>query len=240
MSTSKRRQQPVRSESARNRSTVREDAQPHWLSTSSRTNATCRLARTARDRRGGRRRGRGGRRRGIIERIGYDAVRMSPLSAGPRLHPGGRGPSALRCAELSSLALTPRPLGVAFQRVFGRTPSATSLNDATTALSHPDVRTVEQGGPREQVGRDFFGIGEHHTGDCPLSPATSWLRRDPATTKSRGKRSHPPPPPPPPPGSHVDRPSLASSTYPPRVPTLLHTQRTLPGPGEVILGRAPA
>lgn len=48
---------------------------------------------------------------------------------------------------------------------------------------------VEQGVLAEQVGLDFFGIGEHHTDDFPMPRATwSWPRspREPrASTSAR-------------------------------------------------------
>ncbi len=54
-------------------------------------------------------------------------------------------------------------------------------------LSHAQTirDIVEQGVLADQVGVDFFGIGEHHTDDFPLSPGTwSWRRSRPAQPAS--------------------------------------------------------
>ena len=48
-------------------------------------------------------------------------------------------------------------------------------DESGRSLSHAETirSVVEQGVLADRVGVDFFGIGEHHTGDFPMPPATS-------------------------------------------------------------------
>jgi alkanesulfonate monooxygenase SsuD/methylene tetrahydromethanopterin reductase-like flavin-dependent oxidoreductase (luciferase family) len=67
-------------------------------------------------------------------------------------------------------------------------------SDEDRPLSHAQTirNLVEQGVLADQVGVDFFGIGEHHTDDFPLSAAWCWpqsLRAQAASTSARRLRS---------------------------------------------------
>src|SRR5258708_7233592 len=60
-----------------------------------------------------------------------------------------------------------------FPLVFGLDTFGDVTNDGDRPLSHAQTirNLVEQGVLADQVGIDFFGIGEHHTDDFPLSAA---------------------------------------------------------------------
>ena len=136
----------------------------------------------------------------VIERIGYDTVRLDSLRAGPSARsrrPGLRGvaqPSRIRagaCApkppdiaaqlhhetrhdETTAPSSRRHPSARPFPLVFGLdTFGDVTDDDDGRPLSHAQTirNLVEQGVLADQVGVDFFGIGEHHTDDFPLSAA---------------------------------------------------------------------
>ena len=55
---------------------------------------------------------------------------------------------------------------------FGNTPRTTDGGYGPTAQAVRNVLEAAQ--LAEQVGLDFFGVGEHHTRSMPLSSPTSW------------------------------------------------------------------
>ena len=79
-----------------------QDPQPHWLPRTRRRTPTSGLPGPPRARRSGRRPTRGGRRGGVIERIGYDAVRLGQPERGPPPRTRAAQSSVYRCAETSS------------------------------------------------------------------------------------------------------------------------------------------
>src|SRR5207253_6662684 len=96
---------------------------------------------------------------------------------------------------------------------------------ADRPLSHAQTirNVVEEGVLAEQVGVDFFGMGEHHTDDCPLPAADVVL----AAIAARTKRIHV--------GSAV---TVLSSDDPVRVFQRYSTLNAISkGRAEVILGR---
>jgi len=136
----------------------------------------------------------------VIERIGYDTVRFDSLRAGRLLEPGGPV-FELGCADpISSGPFEPRrpsfaaptpplippdsrsrrtrkmptPPLPAFPLILGLdTFGDVTHDDKDRPLSHAQTirNLVDQGVLADQVGVDFFGIGEHHTDDFPLSAA---------------------------------------------------------------------
>ena len=71
--------------------------------------------------------------------------------------------------------------GVRFPLVLGLDTFGDVTSDpAGRPLSHAQTirNLVEEGVLAEQVGADFFGIGEHHTDDFPLSAGGRRARRD--------------------------------------------------------------
>jgi probable LLM family oxidoreductase len=123
-------------------------------------------------------------------------------------------------AETSSEQTAPFPL------VFGLDTFGDVTNDHEgRPLSHAQTirNLVDEGVLAEQVGIDFFGIGEHHTGDFPLSAADVVL----AAIAARTSRIHL--------GSAV---TVLSSDDPVRVFQRYSTLNALSnGRAEVILGR---
>src|SRR6266852_7788229 len=113
-----------------------------------------------------------------------------------------------------------------FPLVFGLDTFGDVTHDADDRpLSHAQTirNLVEEGGFAEQVGVYFFGIGEHHTYDFPLSSAEVVL----AAIAARTKRIHV--------GSAV---TVLSSDDPVRVFQRYSTLNALSdGRAEVILGR---
>ena len=116
--------------------------------------------------------------------------------------------------------------GLRFPLVFGLDTFGDVTNDAAgRPLSHAQTirNLVEEGVLAEQVGVDFFGIGEHHTDDFPLSAADVVL----AAIAARTNRIHL--------GSAV---TVLSSDDPVRVFQRYSTLNAISnGRAEVILGR---
>jgi len=121
---------------------------------------------------------------------------------------------------------TPPTDAVKFPLVFGLDTFGDVTNDANDRrLSHAQTirDLVEEGVVAEQVGVDFFGIGEHHTYDWPLSAADVVL----AAIAARTSRIHV--------GSAV---TVLSSDDPVRVFQRYSTLNAISnGRAEVILGR---
>src|SRR6202140_4333548 len=121
---------------------------------------------------------------------------------------------------------TPPTDAVKFPLVFGLDTFGDVTNDANDRrLSHAQTirDLVEEGVVAEQVGVDFFGIGEHHTHDWPLSAADVVL----AAIPPRPSRIHV--------GSAV---TVLSSDDPVRVFQRYSTLNAISsGRAEVILGR---
>jgi probable LLM family oxidoreductase len=121
---------------------------------------------------------------------------------------------------------TPPTDAVSFPLVFGLDTFGDVTNDAEgRPLSHAQTirNLVEEGVVAEQVGVDFFGIGEHHTYDWPLSAADVVL----AAIAERTKRIHV--------GSAV---TVLSSDDPVRVFQRYSTLNAISnGRAEIILGR---
>jgi len=121
---------------------------------------------------------------------------------------------------------TPPTDAVKFPLVFGLDTFGDVTNDANDRrLSHAQTirDLVEEGVVAEQVGVDFFGIGEHHTDDFPLSAADVVL----AAIAARTSRIHV--------GSAV---TVLSSDDPVRVFQRYSTLNAVSnGRAEVILGR---
>ena len=121
---------------------------------------------------------------------------------------------------------TPPTDAVSFPLVFGLDTFGDVTNDAEgRPLSHAQTirNLVEEGVVAEQVGVDFFGIGEHHTYGWPLSAADVVL----AAIAERTKRIHV--------GSAV---TVLSSDDPVRVFQRYSTLNAISnGRAEIILGR---
>jgi probable LLM family oxidoreductase len=121
---------------------------------------------------------------------------------------------------------TPPTDAVTFPLVFGLDTFGDVTNDANDRpLSHAQTirDLVDEGVVAEQVGVDFFGIGEHHTYDWPLSAADVVL----AAIAARTSRIHV--------GSAV---TVLSSDDPVRVFQRYSTLNAISnGRAEVILGR---
>jgi probable LLM family oxidoreductase len=121
---------------------------------------------------------------------------------------------------------TPPAEAVQFPLVFGLDTFGDVTNDANDRpLSHAQTirNLVEEGVLADQLGIDFFGIGEHHTADFPLSAADVVL----AAIAARTNRIHV--------GSAV---TVLSSDDPVRVFQRYSTLNALSnGRAEVILGR---
>jgi probable LLM family oxidoreductase len=121
---------------------------------------------------------------------------------------------------------TPPTDAVSFPLVFGLDTFGDVTNDAGgRPLSHAQTirNLVEEGVFADQLGIDFFGIGEHHTDDFPLSAADVVL----AAIAARTKRIHV--------GSAV---TVLSSDDPVRVFQRYSTLNAISnGRAEIILGR---
>ena len=113
----------------------------------------------------------------LINRIGYDTVRLESLHAGRLLQPGTPVFGTVLGLPVSSSRRSARPPGdwrsqeLAMTYTFGLDTFGDRNGDGDgKPLSHAQtIRNVaEEGVFAEQAGVDFFGIGEHHTEDFPM------------------------------------------------------------------------
>jgi len=87
----------------------------------------------------------------------------------------------------TTMPATPEPSASSFPLEFGLNTFGDVTADAHgTPLSHAQTirNLVEHGVAAERVGIDFFGIGEHHTDDMPLSAADTVLAAIAARTEN--------------------------------------------------------
>ena len=98
------------------------------------------------------------------------------------------------------------------------TPSATSPVTPRVGASEPEVirNVIEEAVLADQVGVDFFGVGEHHRDDFAISaPKWHWLRSRAAPTASGSARRSP----------------CSVPTIPCVLPALRHARRGVQRPG---------
>ena len=173
------------------------------------------------------RRPRGGRRiAGLVDRIGYDPVRLESLRAGRVLQPGGPVFGVVLTLPEFERAVRAGRQEPHMTYTFGLDTFGDRNSDADgKPLSHAQTirNVVEEGVFAEQAGVDFFGIGEHHTEYFPMPAGDVVL----AAIAARTERIHL--------GSAV---TVLSSDDPVRVFQRYSTLNAISGGrAEVILGR---
>ena len=157
---------------------------------------------------------------GLVDRIGYDPVRLESLRAGRVLQPGGPVFGVVLTQPEFEQAVRAGRQEPHMTYTFGLDTFGDRNSDADgKPASHAQTirNVVEEGVFAEQAGVDFFGIGEHHTEYFPMPAGDVVLAAIAARTMTN------------PPRLRRHRAELRRSG--PGVPAVLHTERDLRRPG---------